>query len=210
MRRKILFDLDGTLIDSRQRLYQLFCTMVPESHLSFDEYWDLKRNKTDHAAILSNYFQWPEEKINDFKREWLQLIEQPEWLSLDTVFEGVYQVMQQLNNECDLYLFTARQSEEKLLNQLQQLNLLTYFKKVFVTQQKINKEDLIKESNLVIHSYDIAVGDTGADINLGKSIGCISIAVTSGFCSEKVLEGYHPDYVLHSICDSRFLQICLS
>ena len=48
----LFFDLDGTLLNSRKRLYTLFQDLIPESKLSIDEYWDLKRDKIDHKTIL--------------------------------------------------------------------------------------------------------------------------------------------------------------
>ena len=42
---KIFFDLDGTLINSKMRLYSLFQELVSASNLSFDEYWNLKKKK---------------------------------------------------------------------------------------------------------------------------------------------------------------------
>ena len=44
----IFFDLDGTLIDSKLRLYSLFQKLVPESILTYDEYWKYKMNKISH------------------------------------------------------------------------------------------------------------------------------------------------------------------
>jgi len=54
--RQVFFDLDGTLPDSRERLYRLFCELVPESRLSFDKYWALKRRKQDHKTILASLY----------------------------------------------------------------------------------------------------------------------------------------------------------
>jgi phosphoglycolate phosphatase len=210
MRKKIFFDLDGTLIDSRQRLYQLFCSLVSENTLSFDAYWELKRSKSDHANILKNRFQWPDNLIAEFQNKWLDLIEQPEWLALDKVFDGGFQVLDRLQFTCDLYLFTARQSEQRALIQLHELRIADYFKKVFVTEQKVDKETLIQRSQLSIANSDIAIGDTGVDVNLAKNIGCISVAVTSGFRSKEVLQEYNPDYILSSICDPQLIEICLS
>ena len=62
----LIFDLDGTLIDSRNRLYQLFQRLVPESTLSFEEYWKLKRNKISNKDILIHRFCFKDNKIEQF------------------------------------------------------------------------------------------------------------------------------------------------
>ncbi|MDB5197687.1 MAG: family hydrolase [Flaviaesturariibacter sp.] len=205
--KKILFDLDGTLIDSRQRLYHLFGALVPDCDMSFDEYWKFKRNKTDHATLLRTRFGWGKEEIDDFEIKWLAMIEQPEWLAHDTVFPGAFKVLDQLSDSCRLFLITARQSEEAALMQLKNLKLLPYLEAVFVTQRKIDKEALFVQSRLAFDPHDIAIGDTGIDVQLARKVQCISIAVTSGFRSREVLEEYNPDYIIDSISDPEFLRI---
>ena len=54
--KKIIFDLDGTLINSYDRLYFLFKLLVPECTFSKEEYWNLKRNKMNHKDIIEKYF----------------------------------------------------------------------------------------------------------------------------------------------------------
>ena len=36
-----IFDLDGTLIDSSERMYKLFCELIPQTNLTKEEYWNL-------------------------------------------------------------------------------------------------------------------------------------------------------------------------
>lgn len=69
----IVFDLDGTLLDSRRRLYVLFQRLVPGSLLSFDEYWSLKRNGTGHETILLERFGIESVELDGFLSRWLAL-----------------------------------------------------------------------------------------------------------------------------------------
>ena len=39
--RKIFWDLDGTILDIRQRLYRLFCELN-DTQIGFEKYWQLK------------------------------------------------------------------------------------------------------------------------------------------------------------------------
>src|SRR2546421_346944 len=48
---KIFFDLDGTLIHAHTRLYRLFQHLVPESKLSYEQYWERKRSPANHELI---------------------------------------------------------------------------------------------------------------------------------------------------------------
>lgn len=195
---KIIFDLDGTLIDSRERLYRLFQELVPESKLSFDDYWQLKRNKIGHEQILGEKFFYSPEKIEAFKKTWMDQIELPQWLKLDKPFEGVTEYLKQLKNKYDLYLITSRQFEDKALQQASELGWDGIFTKIFVTGQKQNKIDLIKGS-IQTGNEDWFIGDTGHDILNGKTLNMRTAAVLSGFLNEKILLEYKPDLIIDNV-----------
>ena len=71
----LFIDLDGTLIDSKLRLYHLFQYLVIDSELSFEEYWELKRNKIDHKEILSSKFNYTNKQYIIFLNKWMSEIE---------------------------------------------------------------------------------------------------------------------------------------
>ena len=193
--RKIFFDLDGTLIDSKKRLYQLFQDLIPESKLSFDEYWKLKSHKVNHQTILSE--QFPQYDFDAFNQKWLSLIETEKYLKLDTVYPNVKEVLTALGRENELYVLTARQSKEMLYNQLDWLGLTPYFKEILVTENKQTKTDILKRFSLSFE--DVLIGDTGHDIQTGKAAGLKTIAVSYGFLAEDVLNTYQPDKIVKQL-----------
>lgn len=195
---KIFFDLDGTLIDSKERLYRLFQYLVPASSLTFDEYWRLKKNKIDHRKILQTNFLFSEQEVVSFSKNWMKLIESPEWIELDQPFKGVTALLQELKRENELYLVTARQFEPIVLTQLFNFEWSTMFTGVFVTQQKVEKIELLKD--IIVTKYaDWFIGDTGKDIETGKRLGMKTAAVLSGFLSEEILMEYKPDLIIDSV-----------
>ncbi len=198
----IFFDLDGTLIDSRPRMYQLFQNMVPTSKLTFDEYWYLKKNKICHEAILRRYFDYDEDQIRKFLNEWLAKIELPEWLKIDKLYPGAKKYLSLLSNDSNLYIITSRQFEDLAKNQIDKLGIFRYFKSVFVANKK-TKQDLIKEF-VVTSSEDWVVGDTGKDIEVGKSLGLKTAAVLSGFLNREKLLDYDPDVIVDSVTSFNF------
>ena len=85
----IIFDFDGTLIDSKERLFKLFSFLVSESELNFEDYWTLKKQGIGHAEILEKQFNYQSNAIQEFQIKWHQEIEKNYWINYDTPIFGV-------------------------------------------------------------------------------------------------------------------------
>jgi phosphoglycolate phosphatase len=197
----IVFDLDGTLINSKFRLYKLFQDLTPKSNLNFDEYWKLKKNKISNENILKLYFGYNQIDVDRFCSDWMNLIESPSYLSLDRGFAGVQQALEKLHGHLNLYVCTARQLRQPVLDQLSSLNLLDFFEHVMVTEQRQSKEFLIMNGVPELCANDWIVGDTGKDIEVGKILNMKTCGVLSGFLSSAVLQKYQPDLMINSVAD---------
>jgi phosphoglycolate phosphatase len=197
----IIFDLDGTLIDSRTRLYSLFCHLVPDVSLSFENYWQFKRSGIGHEHLLGLLNKNEAGYFESFHKSWMELIESDEYLQLDKPFDGVEILLKSLTqNKCKLFLLTARQFPEKVYMQLQRFGWADYFCEVMVTGQKVTKKDMLKRLNIQFSST-VMVGDTGSDIANSNEMGAYSIGVLSGFHSEETLVKYNPNAVVGSVTD---------
>ena len=197
----IFFDLDGTLINAGKRMYSLFKFLVPQSKLTYSEYWDLKRHKVNHQMILQQRFGYDEERFKVFEKEWLSLIETDEYLAMDTIYPNVPEMLSELQKDYTLYVVTARQFKQKTLGQLQALGLLGFFKKVLVTEAVKTKEDLIRQEISTLDPEDLLIGDTGHDILTAKALNVRSVAVSYGFTALEILKTYEPDQQIKSIKD---------
>lgn len=195
----IVFDLDGTLIDSRLRLYRLFQHLAPDSPLSYEQYWAFKQRTISNETILSSELGHDQDQITRFVVEWMTLIESPPYLALDGNFSGVHTTLAGLQQQADLHVCTARQLRQPVLDQLASLDLLHFFKQVLVTEQKHSKESLIMAHVASLSTQDWLVGDTGKDIQVGKLLNMKTCAVLSGFLSRENLQSYDPDLILDSV-----------
>jgi phosphoglycolate phosphatase len=196
----ILFDLDGTILDSKLRLYRLFCDITSQTTLSFSDYWDLKRSMKDHQFILKEYLNYSFVEYSDFEKKWMSLIETEKYLKYDKPFDFTEKVLQAIQSQGHgLYIITARQSKERTLRQIQNTGLSPYFEAILITENQQTKEDLIKKSNIQLSSKDILIGDTGIDVKTAKELNLVSIAVLSGFRNKEVLSQYSPDYIENDI-----------
>lgn len=191
----LIFDLDGTLIDSRQRLYRLFQKLVPSSRLTFESYWTLKRGKVSNETILAKEFGYDAVAIERFVSIWMESIESPEFLAFDTNFSGIHETLERLSKQARLHVCTARQHRQPTVDQIDHLGLLPFFESIMVTEQTKNKEELIATVS-GLGPQDWIIGDTGKDILVGQSLGIKTCAVLSGFLSKKSIKPYGPDLIL--------------
>lgn len=197
----IIFDLDGTVIDASERMYRLFCELIPQSKLSKEEYWNLKRDNISHKLLLEKFF--PEVNYKQFSKKWISSIEKAELLLLDKNYVDTIQVLSILSTNTNLYLITARQSRENLLQELDRLKIRKYFKRIFVTQKKLTKRELLQQSCIELpilkNEQTLFVSDMGRDIQLGKSYGYRTVAISHGFMSQERLEEYNPNYLIDEL-----------
>lgn len=195
----IIFDLDGTLIDSRLRLYRLFQHLAPDSLLSYEKYWAFKQKRISNETILSSELGYNQDQIARFIARWMNLIESPAYLALDKSFSGIHFSLAGLQQQANLYVCTARQLRQPVFDQLANLGLLQFFKQVLVTEQIQRKETLIASHVAGLSSQDWLVGDTGKDIQAGKLLNIRTCAVLSGFLSQESLQTYGPDLIVDSV-----------
>ena len=198
MTKRIFFDCDGTLVDSSQRLYQLFIELAPECRFSYDEYWKIKRARITQRDLLRKYYQYSDEKIDLFHKRWMEQVEEEPRLTLDQPFPGVGALLQKLAGSHELYLVTARQYPQRVKQQIASFGWKDVFTEIFVTQQQQSKAAYL-QTRIDCQPGDLLVGDTGEDILAGKELGMKTIAVTSGILSREVLQEYQPDDILDTV-----------
>lgn len=196
---KIIFDLDGTLICSKRRLYELFCDLTKQSFIDFESYWNLKYQGYKNEDILMRQLGFSNSQINEFLAQWMIDIENDYYLSFDSLIDGVAEFLSEYYRNNDFYICTARQSIVQANKQLKDLGILDFFSDVFVTGKNLSKEKIIRKSNLFLEKSDWFVGDTGHDITTGKELGVQTCAVLSGFMSEESLKSYNPHLILSNI-----------
>lgn len=195
----VFFDLDGTLINSKERVYQLFIDLT-KVVIPFEDYWDYKKDKKSNEYLLSSRFGFSQSSIIKFKDEWMDQIENLNYLSMDKLFDFTIPTLNFCKSEeFTMYVVTNRQSIPNTFNQLENLGIQHFFKDILISEHKTTKIELIKQRSNSHSSEDIIIGDTGEDIKSGKELRIRSIGVLSGFRNREQLELHEPDHIIKNI-----------
>lgn len=203
----IVFDFDGTLIDSSERMYRLFDFLIPQNELAKDDYWELKRNKISHERLIRE--RYPNMSFKKFNEEWMRLIEDKQFLLYDKVFDDTKRTLLELSNVYDLFLLTARQKKLALQEELIEMELFQFFKQILVTEGNRTKTQTWNQFVTDISSAGkyIYVTDMGRDVLEAKELGFFTIGITHGFMSRECLLQYRPDYMIDNLNELLFLGV---
>jgi len=200
MSRHLFIDFDGTLVDSRLRQYELFVELAGKTSLSFSEYWSAKRAGVKQSDMLAKYANCTSDQTLAFKGKWMDAIEDPQRLQTDVLIAGVPAFLVEAAKHFQLYLVTGRQHHERLIDQMQQLCIESYFTGILNTAQRIPKAHLV-QANVELGDGDVFIGDSGEDILAGKELGIFTVGVTSGASIVERLEKYAPNLIVGSVAE---------
>lgn len=197
----IALDLDGTLLDIKLKYHAVYNHIVTEhgaTPLDVDTYWTMKRNKVPNEKILSEGRCFLDRNI--YQQRFSELIETPPYLNRDRLTPGADEFLKMISDFAEPVLVTLRKNIGALSEQLKNLHLSGYFKKIVHDTTKDIETAWQRKEHLFKKNFDgkngIVIGDSEADIRAGRSIGFETVALTCGIRTEKILIQYHPDYIL--------------
>lgn len=105
-------------------------------------------------------------------------------------------------------IIVSNHTVSPILSQLERLKINKYFSSIVANA---NLEDALKgrskkerlkkyiDSKKIKPEEVFIVGDTVEEIEIGKELGCITIAITHGNCSVKRLKEKKPDHLIYSL-----------
>jgi phosphoglycolate phosphatase len=200
---KIIFDLDGTLIDVSDRHYKVYhdtVILLNGKPLDKKTYWDYKMDNMSWAFILEKS-QLPSDIEDEYLDAFKQTIEKLPYLKMDKIIPGARELLESIYNKYDLYLISLRRNDKNLQEEIKYLKLNKYFKKIISghTDKKDPgfKTDLIRKG-LDDYKNAVIVGDTEVDVISGNTLGITTVAVLSGIRNKKNLDKLKPSYVIDS------------
>jgi len=200
----IFFDFDGTLVNVADRfyaVYQTVCQMLSLSALPKADYWQCRQRRLTTREILA--LTRGETAYDAFIAERSRLIEDPEYLRLNTLRDGAIDILRYLTNRCEVHLVSLRNSRTNLLWELEILGIRNYFTSVSTASAFGTFEDkarLLLAANAQ-PQRDLIVGDTEIDIQAGQRQGLRTCAVLNGMRTETALRRLRPDYLISDLSE---------
>lgn len=195
VRKRIAFDLDGTLLDSRERHKIVMDDVLKKFGINL---------KTDDLVSFKseghNNIEWlVSKKINEktarqINEEWISSIEQDKYLKNDILYSRVKNVLEDLSKDNELYLVTARNNKEGCLKQLKNCGIEQYFKEIEIVDS-CKETSRLKTEVLRNYQIDCLVGDTESDCKAAEQAGCKFYTVDYGFRSNFFLQRIGVDII---------------
>lgn len=176
------FDLDGTILDCRQRQVALMRKLVAaESGLQFNEhaYWRTKREGHANGKALIEA-GIPESRIKPLCDAWIEAIEDDEWLTLDERLPGAADALRSAHDSgIELVIITARQRATGVHQALLRLELDKMITQVCVVSP-ISGVDKQKAAHLRDFKAELFFGDSETDYAAAQLAGIEFAAVACG------------------------------
>lgn len=149
-----IMDLDGTLIDSTKRHYVLMEKIIrheiargqlsPTVAKMFDahEFMAFKAGGNSGKSYLTEKLLLSGEDAAGIMKVWGEEIESEEMLALDRLYPDTLSCLKRIANSGNIIIFlTARQREDLVRKQLQDLQILSYAKELFVVDPAHGAEE---------------------------------------------------------------------
>ncbi|WP_071393595.1 pyrophosphatase PpaX [Bacillus tuaregi] len=200
----LLFDLDGTLVDTNELIYTSF-------QYTLDQYYPGQYKREDILPFFGPSLTDTFSGINPEKAEEMIKVYQTHNKAhhdqLVSIFPGVFETVAKLKEEgYKLGVVTTKRTEVARMG----LNLtkLTPFFDAFIAFEDVEKtkpdpESLFKALDILDARPEeaIMVGDNFHDILAGKNAGMKTAGVSWTIKGVDYLKSYEPDYILESMND---------
>ena len=181
--KRIAFDLDGTLLDSRERHRVVMETVLKENNMILDTSDLLSFKAEGHNNIA-----WllkkgvPEDIAKAINKRWVDLIEEERFLAVDALYSNTIDVLSKLSTNNYLVLITARNNRDNANKQIERVGIKQFFDKIIVVETS-SKTPELKANYLKSLNIEEFYGDTESDMNAAQEADCIFYASTRGFRS---------------------------
>ena len=201
----ILFDLDGTIVDSREAYWEALkkaFAVFGQKCFSRKIMMEIPR-RLELNMPLNDILQ--EVDVQQFLEVYLKAYYKAT-MEKTKPLPGILDTLGKLSKKAKLSVITMRYvPKEKVIQELERFGLAKYFHEVMTAldtnEPKPSPEALVICSNIMgIPTCMCAfVGDSVTDVRAGKAAGTRTVAVLSGIFSLEELKRENPDLILENV-----------
>jgi len=206
--KAILFDLDGTLVDSKRAYSKALKTALlemgrqdtPKLSLAIEIPRRLEQNLSIEDMIQGV-------DVETFLKHYLKAYYEAT-VEETSLIPGIREALEEISKRFRIGLITMRYvPKESVTEELARFDLIGYFECIITASDTHNPkpapEALVKcakQLNVNVEQCAV-VGDSVADVRAGKNAGTKTVAVLSGIFSRKDLQKENPDLIIKSVRD---------
>lgn len=174
----VFCDLDGTLLDISEKFHRIYSHLLREhghEPMEKGDYWKLRRSGLTTPDILAR--TGAESLLARCESGFLDRVEDREWMTFDTVFDGVPDLLRRIRTAGRVVLVTLRRDRQALAWQLSHTRLADHLDLVLSGHEPQReawqlKAGLVREA---LPDCDFSsswfIGDMATDIRAGKALG---------------------------------------
>lgn len=212
--KNIIFDLDGTLVNSSEEVLKCFEKAFEKADFKIDE----KRLTSDVIgpplleiikSIAPNLQD--ENKVSEVIQNFRNFYDYSE-NDISVMYDGIYDLLRELkNSDCKLFIATFK-PDIPTQRLIRKFNLETFFDDIYTIDKfgkKITKEEMIKD---IMSKYNlkkeetVMIGDAASDMIAAKGAEIKGLGVLWGYGSDKEPLKQNADFIINKVEE---LQKCL-
>ncbi len=196
----VLFDWDGTLLDSSPLAFLAFQKTFIELGIAFD-HEAYERTYSPNWYEMYQAFELPAHRWPEADDLWIKHYGQ----QTAELVEGARDALGTLSARGYILGIVTSGSRERVRRELRALELSELFRTVVCNEDVFDKkphpEGLHRAMRCVNRSPQNCcyVGDSPVDVEMGRRAGVQTIGIIGGYPSSKALRGTNPDYCFDSI-----------
>lgn len=210
MIKLVAFDWNGTIFSDTQAALEgvnevlKFLNLKPASLKSYQNHFDVPVTKTYLGLGI------PEKDLIDRDKEIVHTFHSNYEIRASRVRTRAYakRLLEWLYKNKVQSIIFSNHIDEPIKKQLKRLGIEKYFTTVLANskldsslkgrnkQEKL--KNFIKNSGLS-KSEVVIIGDTVEEIEIGKALSAVTVAITGGFCSTARLKVAKPAYLIHNL-----------
>ena len=202
--RAVLFDWDGTLVDTCEPAFRAYARMFAEFGIAFD--------RQIYASTYSPAWQHtyrcvslPEEHWPDADRKWLEYFEQE---GMAPMIDGAADALRLLDERNVLRGIVTSGTRRRVVRELAAHRIDHHFQHVVCGDDGPRRKPDPEALRVCLDRIGVApheavyVGDSAEDVMMARAAGVFAVGVKGTYPNHSTLEAAEPDFVAESIVEA--------